>query len=107
MKLLDLFCGVGGAADGYRRAGFTRITGVDVAPQPRFPVCIDRIQFVQADAIAYLREHGSCRIWIYSWAQRETWPTSETVGREWYCRIRPTKTICTSQSDAASSRRKF
>ena len=29
MRLLDLFCGAGGAAVGYHRAGFTEIIGVD------------------------------------------------------------------------------
>lgn len=29
MRLLDLFCGAGGAAMGYHRAGFEEIVGVD------------------------------------------------------------------------------
>lgn len=47
MKLLDLFCGAGGAAVGYHRAGFDEILGIDNKPQPNYPFL-----FIQADALA-------------------------------------------------------
>jgi len=46
-RLLDLFCGAGGAAMGYQRAGF-EVVGVDIKPQKHFP-----FEFHEADAMTY------------------------------------------------------
>lgn len=51
--MLDLFCGAGGATKGYQLAGW-HVTGVDIAPQPRY--CGD--VFVQMDALEYVTSHG-------------------------------------------------
>jgi DNA (cytosine-5)-methyltransferase 1 len=47
-ELLELFSGAGGAGEGYARAGW-KVTGVDLAAQPRYP-----FEFHRADAITYL-----------------------------------------------------
>ena len=55
-RLLDLFCGAGGAACGYVRAGF-EVHGVDHRPQPNY-LKSGATSFTQADALEYCREHG-------------------------------------------------
>lgn len=48
-RLLDLFCGAGGAAVGYHRAGFD-IVGVDITMQPNYP-----FRFVRMDVLDFMR----------------------------------------------------
>lgn len=47
-KLLDLFCGGGGASVGYAQAGFD-VTGVDIHKKKNYPY-----QFIKADAMTIL-----------------------------------------------------
>jgi DNA (cytosine-5)-methyltransferase 1 len=53
-RLLDLFCGQGGAGWGYHLAGFD-VTGVDIRPMPMHPPAME---FVHGDALTHLAEHG-------------------------------------------------
>lgn len=80
MRLLDLFCGAGGAAAGYHRAGFTEIVGVDIKWQRRYP-----FTFVRGDALEIIAKliedpdylgprfdavHASPPCQKYSWAAK-------------------------------------
>ena len=46
MKLLDLYCGAGGASHGYHQAGF-EVTGVDINQQNRYPY-----EFIRKDVLS-------------------------------------------------------
>jgi DNA (cytosine-5)-methyltransferase 1 len=91
-RLLDLFCGAGGAAAGYHRAGFD-VVGIDIAPQPNYP-----FQFIQLDALTvpvsfvedfFAAVHASPPCQAYSIASQNEW----AVGREYPDLLAATRTL--------------
>jgi hypothetical protein len=76
MRVLDLFCGAGGASMGYHRLGF-EVVGVDINRQLHYP-----FEFYQADAMEFPLDgfdiiHASppCQLYTkknYNWGRKRT-----------------------------------
>lgn len=65
MRILDLFCGAGGAGKGYADRGHD-VTGVDIRPQPRYPY-----RFIRGDALEvsfddydFIHASPPCQRWV-------------------------------------------
>jgi len=87
-RLLDLFCGAGGAGMGYHRAGF-EVVGVDINPQPNYP-----FEFHQADAMGVLadREYLATFDAIHASPPCQGYTTLKAVhGNEWPLLIDPVR----------------
>jgi DNA (cytosine-5)-methyltransferase 1 len=74
-RLLDLFCGAGGAAMGYHQAGFD-VVGVDIRPQPNYPfefIRDDVFHFLCRNVIriqGYAAIHASPPCQAYTWSAK-------------------------------------
>lgn len=90
LKLLDAYCGAGGAGTGYARVGFD-VTGVDIVNQPNYPyrfirgnaldLLADREFMAQFDAV-----HASCPCQAHS-------DLAHRTGREYPDLIWPTRQL--------------
>lgn len=68
-RLLDLFSGAGGAAEGYHRAGFDEIVGVDIREQPNYPFpflwadAMDTVEMITAGDFDAIHASPPCQRW--------------------------------------------
>jgi DNA (cytosine-5)-methyltransferase 1 len=74
--LLDLFCGAGGAAMGYHRAGFD-VIGVDINPQPHYP-----FEFMCADVLDGLEGWGDLASAIHASPPCQAYSRLDRVNRK-------------------------
>lgn len=77
-RLLDLFCGAGGASVGYARAGFD-VVGVDIRRQPHYPfdfVLFDALDLPLDFVELFDAVHASppCQRWADGVPDPERWP---------------------------------
>ena len=92
MRLLDLFCGAGGAAMGYHQAGFDDIVGVDIVPQPNYP-----FEFVLGDALDPMACYGGERFdLIHASPPCQAYSTATPSGNSHPELIEPTRRLLES-----------
>lgn len=86
MKVLDLFCGGGGATVGMIRAG-AEVTGVDIHAQPEHPGFYNFLDFIQTDALKlpldFIRKFDF--VWASPPCQAYSWATAgaRNSGASW------------------------
>jgi DNA (cytosine-5)-methyltransferase 1 len=88
MKVLDLFCGAGGASVGLHRAGF-EVHGVDLNAQTEYP-----FEFTQADALKW-NEWDYDLIWASPPCQAYSWGTVKwrNKGKQYVDLVAPTREL--------------
>jgi DNA (cytosine-5)-methyltransferase 1 len=92
MKLLDLYCGAGGAAVGYHKAGFDEIVGVDIIPQKNYP-----FDFICADALNVDLDYQKFDL-IHASPPCQRFSTASDKSRHHPDLLRPTRTLLSQQT---------